>query len=115
MSLMMPFRLSNAAEATPSKSLRVTRRYCSGMGAPLCWERRLSLIAWRYQRSSGYCLTGDDAGRSVAANDMTTHDLGMNRRIPRRDFLNGVAVAVAGTVAGRALRGVDLAAQSREY
>src|SRR5260221_9637219 len=46
---------------------------------------------------------------------MTSHDLGMNRRIARRDFLNGVAVAVAGGLANRAFRGVDLVAQSRDY
>src|SRR5258708_4487938 len=46
---------------------------------------------------------------------MSAHDLGMNRRIPRRDFLNGVAVAVAGTVAGRVFRGVELSGQARDY
>lgn len=28
------------------------------------------------------------------------HDLGMDRQIPRRDFLNGVAIAVGGTWGG---------------
>src|SRR5579862_1666524 len=44
---------------------------------------------------------------------MTSRDLGMNRAIPRRDFLNGVAVAVTGTVAGRMLRGAQAFAQAR--
>ena len=46
---------------------------------------------------------------------MTSNDLGMNRAIARRDFLNGVAVAVAGSVAGRILGAGPLAAQGREY
>ena len=46
---------------------------------------------------------------------MTSIDLGMNRAISRRDFLNGVAIGVTGAVAGRALAGVALGAQIRDY
>src|SRR5262252_2727357 len=46
---------------------------------------------------------------------MTSIDLGMNRAIPRRDFLNGVAIAITGAIADRALAGIPLAAQSRAY
>src|SRR5437762_13219622 len=45
---------------------------------------------------------------------MTPSDLGMNRRIPRRDFLNGVAIGVTGAVAGR-LFAAPAFAQSRSY
>ena len=38
----------------------------------------------------------------------------MNRRIPRRDFLNGVAIGVTGAVAGR-LFAAPAFAQSRSY
>src|SRR5579872_4476179 len=46
---------------------------------------------------------------------MTLRELGMDRRIPRRDFLNGVAVAITGAVAGRVLGSPRLAAQARAY
>jgi spermidine dehydrogenase len=49
---------------------------------------------------------------------MTPHDrqLGMGRRITRRDFLNGVAVGVGGAMASRWLPGVDrLVAQEAPY
>ena len=46
---------------------------------------------------------------------MTSIDLGMNRAIPRRDFLNGVAMAISGALADRTLAGIPLAAQGREY
>src|SRR5258708_34739813 len=46
---------------------------------------------------------------------MTSRELGMNRAIARRDFLNGVAVAVAGTVAARVFGGGAAFAQARAY
>ena len=46
---------------------------------------------------------------------MTLRELGMDRRIARRDFLNGVAVAVTGAIASRVIGSPPLAAQARVY
>src|SRR5438046_8235797 len=46
---------------------------------------------------------------------LTSRELGMDRAMARRDFLNGVAVAVAGTVAGRVFGGGPALAQTRTY
>jgi spermidine dehydrogenase len=43
--------------------------------------------------------------------DRAARDLGMDRRIPRRDFLNGVAIGVTGALA---LRHMDLAASAEQ-
>jgi len=41
-------------------------------------------------------------------------DLGMNRGIPRRDFLNGVAIGVGGALAGGAFPGLEWIAEAAE-
>jgi spermidine dehydrogenase len=45
----------------------------------------------------------DDDDRPHSASD---HDLGMDRPITRRDFLNGVAIGVGGALSGRMLAGI---------
>jgi spermidine dehydrogenase len=41
-------------------------------------------------------------------------DLGVNRRIPRRDFLNGVAIGVGGALAGGGFPGLEWIAEAAE-
>jgi spermidine dehydrogenase len=78
------------------------RRCCSSIDSP---RGGVEAIGSAIARSAAYDV------REEGSSPVTDRDLGMHRRITRRDFLNGVALAVGGTAFlpnwGAALLGAD--------